>query len=177
MIVAGWLGVIGIDRHIHGAFADRRARRCHRSRRPAVARSPSTTSGSWLSSMHRAGAGRQRRLTVMLDACRWMPSCAQKVAPNRKGRKLGDRRQRAAGVGVGRAARSWPAAAPAMAVARTVIPDATLNWPLPPLRAIMLPRPNRNGSVGPPELTPGSWSSPLVLLVRRMRTRNALAGG
>ena len=46
-----------------------------------------------------------------------------------------------------------------MAVARTVIPDATLNWLLPPLWAIRLPRPNRTGSVGPPELTPGSWSN------------------
>ena len=51
-----------------------------------------------------------------------------------------------------------------MAVARTVIPDATLNWLPLPLRAIMLPRPNRIGSVGPPELTPGSWSSPLSII-------------
>ena len=64
-----------------------------------------------------------------------------------------------------------------MAVARTVIPDATLNWLPLPLRAIMLPRPNRIGSVGPPELMPGSWSSPLRLLVRRMRTRKRTGSG
>ena len=102
-------GEIGIDRHVQRRFADR----CDKalslveptSGCPiAVKVTPElAVENSRARAGHQGIDGRPR--------CR-LDQLAPERSRDRKGRKLGDRRQRAAGVGVEAGLRSWPAAGP-----------------------------------------------------------------